>query len=94
MSVSPSLYMFSGLQSQQPLTQPTPCLSTYAEFADESLATIPFAYKRSKIATNRKQLHTSKFYLYKCALATLAINNSESRSMYSEHEYKNETHFQ
>ena len=69
MSVSPPLYMFNGLQSQQPLTQPTPCLSTYAEFADENLATIPFAYKRSKIATNRKQLHTFKFYLYKCAIS-------------------------
>lgn len=63
-----SLYMFSGLQSQQPLTQPTPCLSTYGEIAEENLATIPFAYK-SKIATNKKLLHTSKFYLYKCAIS-------------------------
>lgn len=58
-----SLYMFSGLQSQQPLTQPTPRLSTYGEIAQENLA-----YK-SKIATNKKLLHTSKFYLYKCAIS-------------------------
>jgi len=48
MSVSPPFYMFNVLQSQQPLTQPTPCLSTYAEFADENLATISFAYKKKQ----------------------------------------------